>query len=80
MLPFFVMLISNNKRKMVVLGEHEPTDPECVWEHDEDEEDQKVTIEQVDETKGAQPMDASGNEAMATDAVRLCPKAVFAIV
>merc|ERR1711990_987208 len=56
------------QRKMVVLGEHEPTDPECLWEHDEDEEDQKVTIEQVDETKGAQPMDASGNEAMATDA------------
>lgn len=56
------------QRKMVVLGEHEPTDPECVWEHDEDEDDQKVTIEQVDETKGAQPMDASGNEAMATDA------------
>jgi nucleosome assembly protein 1-like 1 len=49
------------KRKEVVLGEVEPTESECEWEHDETEpEDEKIKIESIDETKSEatpQPME-----------------------
>jgi len=58
------------KRKEVVLGEVEPTESECEWEHDETEpEDEKIKIESIDETKSNQPEAAQPMETMPADAV-----------
>lgn len=42
-----------SKRRAIVVGEHEVTDEEAIWTHDEveDEEDENVKIEEVNETK-----------------------------
>ena len=52
------------QRKKVVLGEYEPTETECEWNYDEeeDEEDNQVKIEEVNEKSGEVKDETSNSE------------------
>ena len=52
------------QRKKVVLGEYEPTETECEWNYDEEEDDEEnqVKIEEVNEKSGEVKDETSNSE------------------
>ena len=57
-------IIRTVQRKKVVLGEYEPTETECEWNYDEEEDDEEnqVKIEEVNEKSGEVKDETSNSE------------------